>query len=146
MSLTIYKYREDIPEDIKYIKDSNLLFAVTPLSNCSFTKTVLKEIDSADYVNEKVFLGRTKSFGNLFKECLSSGAKTLLNIYHHPEMCFDLCQCGNNALSLLPLLKNGYVLMGDMGIAYGGDSECDIIYNGEHITDFYVFIRKYLER
>lgn len=57
-----------------------------------------------------------------------------------PEFCFDLRECGDNVLELLPLVTVGKVYWDIPFIAYIGDANCDIIYNNKHYTDFYKFL------
>ena len=83
---------------------------------------------------------RTKELGALNKNMLSTGTKTLLNIIQHPDKCFSVCECGNNALSLLPLITEGSIYWSIPVVAYNGDSACDIICNGKEYKDFYEFL------
>lgn len=78
--------------------------------------------------------------GALNKSMLSTGAKTLLNIVTHQDKCFNVCECGNNALCLLPLIKDGSIYWEVSAVAYTGDGFCDISYNGKIYTDFYKFL------
>ena len=45
-----------------------------------------------------------------------------------------------HALELLPLITSGTVYWDIPFIAYVGDANCDILYNGRHYTDFYAFL------
>ena len=66
--------------------------------------------------------------------------KTLLNIIQHPDKCFSVCECGNNVLSLLPLITEGNIYWSIPTVAYTGSSNCDIICNGKEYKDFYKFL------
>ncbi len=45
-----------------------------------------------------------------FNNCLSTGSKILLNIYRYPELCFNVMECGDNALELLAGIKKDNIL------------------------------------
>ena len=136
MSLNIYLREEDIPEGIDLIKRNDDFFSFTLLNDSEFEKTVLREIDQAKYATESTFIGRSEWMGELRKDNLSTGCKTLLNIEKNPDYCFSSVECGYNALPLLRLLKHGNVLLAGRFILYDGDDlECDIVYKGVHYND-----------
>lgn len=141
MSLVVYKNMEDIPSNLKVIKLNDVFFNTeTELSNNEIVKAILSEIDKATINSELTFVGRTKELGALNKNMLSTGTKTLLNILQHPEYCFDVCECGNNALCFLPLIKEGNILWEDISAAYSGNGVCDILYGGKNYSNFYEFL------
>ena len=113
---------------------------LTELKDTEFTRTVLSEIDKASYNDKLTFIGRSKQFGSLFKNTLSSGTKTLLSIQQFEDVCFDLSLCGNNAKCLLPLLSKGNILLKDKSIIYAGRGDCDIVCNNKHYSNFYDFL------
>lgn len=78
--------------------------------------------------------------GALNKNLLSTGTKTLLNVASHPNVCFDVCECGNNALNLLVSLTEGMVYWKTPAISYIGDGICDIVFHGVRCTNFYEFL------
>ncbi len=45
-----------------------------------------------------------------FNNCLSTGSKILLNLYRYPELCFNVMECGDNALELLAGIKKDNIL------------------------------------
>ena len=138
MSLTIYTDKSKIPNDLLLISENDAFFdGATILKDDAITRYILKTIDQATYVNEYMFSGRAKCFGNLDKSNLSTGAKTLLNIAQHADKCFDVVECGNNALCVLPYLRDGYVYWKNIYAVYAGDGACDILWNDKHYTDFY---------
>jgi hypothetical protein len=71
---------------------------------------------------------------------LSTGTKTLLNILGHPDICFNVCECGNNALCLLPLIQNGNIYWEMPAVVYDENMVCSIKYRGRVYTDFDSFI------
>lgn len=112
MALVVYRTEEDVKNaGLDLIRVNDLFFnAETYLDNTYLSNLVLSTVDKAKYNSSLTFIGRSIDLGALNKNMLSTGTKTLLNIINHPDKCFDVCECGDNALSLLPLFKNGSVL------------------------------------
>ena len=111
MALQVYLSREEIPKGIRVIDYNDVYFnGYTNLGTSEFEEKVLKKIDQAKRTSDMTFLGRTERLGSLAKNCLSTGSKTLLNIYHYPELCFNVMECGDNALELLAGIKKGNIL------------------------------------
>jgi hypothetical protein len=140
MSLKIYTNIDDIPT--RYIKGNDDFFGATLLDDSEFTSFVLWTIEKAKYNSPFTFISRNEALGALNKECLSTGTKTLLNIVAHPDVCFDVCQCGSNALELLPLIHEGNVYWRMPLLMYQGNPTCDILWNKRHYDDFYKFLRE----
>lgn len=143
MSLHIYTSKEQIPENVKYIKINDAYFDVrTDIPDSELSRKILKEIDKAEYVNDKVFKGRTEAFGNLDKSMLSTGTKTLFNIIMHPKVCFDVLECGVNALNNLPYIQEGHILW-EYPMTFPDESAipCDIICDDKHYSEFFDFLR-----
>jgi hypothetical protein len=142
MSLNVYRKLEDIPIGMKYIKSNDMFFdSETIIGDSKFEKNIISTIDGAEYVSENVFKSRFAEYGNLDKLHLSTGSKTALNIYQNPNICFDVCECGNNVLSLIIKLNNGNILWKNPILIYDGDELCDITMEGRHYTNIYVFLK-----
>ena len=144
--LNFYDHLEDIPHNIQIIKSNDAFFnAFSIISDDEFSTTVLKHIDKAIRVSDFTFIGRNPEFGSLFKNFLSTGAKTLLNIKQHPDLCFNIIECGVNALELLPFIREGYVYSLDYVDIYTNDlnKHCNILYRGDIYTNLSNFIRVY---
>jgi hypothetical protein len=142
MSLMVYSNLEDVKKSGKTLVRLNDLYfdTETTLSDDNITSIILKTVDKASYNSKQTFRGRDESLGALNKSMLSTGTKTLLNILEHPDVCFDVCECGNNALCLLPLIKNGNIYWKVPVAVYDKNIDCDIQYEGSHYTDFDSFI------
>ncbi len=142
MALVVYTDKKDIENSGKDLVMINDLFFNydTVLEDSELVRFILSTIDKASYNSSLTFIGRTKELGALNKNMLSTGTKTLLNIIQHPDKCFSVCECGNNALSLLPLITEGSIYWSIPVVAYNGDSACDIICNGKEYKDFYEFL------
>ena len=140
MSLKIYTDKKDIPKDMMFINYNDLFFAGETLLNDDISNEIMKSIDKAAYSSPNTFVGRDKSLGSLNKGLLSTGCKTLLNIANNPDKCFDVVECGPNALSMLPLITEGNILWEVPVLHYRGNIGCDIIINEKHFTDFRKFL------
>lgn len=138
MSLNLYTSIDDVPKDLKLVDYNDAFFGIhTPLNNSEFEKIALRDIDKATYVSSDVFLGRTKSIGGLYRDSLSTGCKTVLNVEKNPVgYCFDLLECGQNALNTLKYLNKGSVLLkSKILLPRGNDLSCDINYKGVHYNN-----------
>lgn len=134
--LNIYGSREDVKhKDIIDLNDD--YFISISLMDDEFTKTVLNEIDDAEYYDETSILSRRKGVKCLYKDTLSTGAKTLLNIYYNPDVCFNICECGHNAIRLLPMVEDGNILW-EYPVTYGlGYTEkCSVSFQGRLYTNW----------
>lgn len=142
MPLTIYREKQGL--DI--IDSSDNYFINTILRDDEFTHKVLRFIDQARRVDDVRFEGRSSSFGPLDKSHLSTGTKTILNIAQHPDKCFNVVECGDNALNMLRYLHSGMVyweypifcLDDEDGI--DDVSSCDFVYRNERYTDVNDFL------
>lgn len=144
MCLNIYTDKSKIPSNITLIDDNETFFdGFTLLKDCEFVKAVLHNVEKAEYINTECFLGRIKDIGSLNKSCLSTGTKTIINLYSNPKgYCFNLCECGNNVLQFLPQVTEGHVLFEIPVIALDSfeDESCDIMFEGTHYTNIYDFL------
>lgn len=141
MSLNVYTNREDIPKGMQFINYNDKFFLSTSLRNDKFSGMVMKKIDKAEFHSRDTFIGRDKSLGALNKEHLSTGCKTLLNIINNSDKCFDVMECGQNALELLPIITEGNILWINPVLHFIGDAECDIIIHDNRFTAFRKFLQ-----
>jgi hypothetical protein len=144
--ITLYTKKELIPNGIKFCAVNDLFFVNTMLSDDPVVTKMLKEIDCATYISPKTFLGRDASLGAVGKEKLSTGVKTLINLYTHPDDCVSLIECGSNALQLLFDLSpqiSGIAYMPIPVFGYTGDWKWDVICDGVHYTDGLALMNKY---
>lgn len=133
MSLHLYLNREDIPERTQFCMENDLFFnGNTMLTDSEGCKAALKVIDKATYNSPQTFIGRDSSLGALYREYLSTGCKTILNIIQHPDICFSLIECGRNAKEFVLQLKNGNALWVPDQLEIEDDVQCDVICNDKH--------------
>lgn len=143
MSLTVYTNKKDVPKNLQIIDYNDIYFSSYPLKNDLITGKILQEVDSAKYGGFNYFIGRDEDLGKLNKDCLSTGCKTLLNVYYNKDKCFNVIECGYNVLELLYLVTSGYILWEYPSIFCAEkDKDCDIIYNGKHYNKFNSFVKE----
>lgn len=142
MSLKIYRSVDEIKTGQVIIDNDSFFDAFTVLTDTTLVHDILMVIDKAEYNSALTFIGRTKKLGALNKSMLSTGTKTLLNIISYPDECFNIVECGNNALKFIPKLKEGSIVWEMPVVVCRDNPECDIEYKGIHYTDFHKFLSK----
>lgn len=138
MALNVYVRKEDIPKGMKYVYDNDNAFLPIDLGNSSFVRDVIRLVDKGIYESGAYFLSRDKGAGLLSLEDLSTGAKTLLNIFRYPDKCFDISCCGTNAKLMLGELHKGNIYW-DCPVVLklpGYPWNCDIDMLGRHFSNF----------
>lgn len=135
MSLSIYTERSEVPGDMRVVDYNDSYFDGVLLQRDDLSRLVLQTVDLVQVYTDKAYIGRDSELGYLNKSYLSTGCKTLLNIIASPDVCFDICECGSNALQFLSLLKIGHVFWKRPVINYMYSSSCDIIIHGKHFTN-----------
>ena len=136
MSIYLYTDRADVPAHTRVIDSSDEHFYGIPDSRVA--DTILKDIDKAIRIDTNTYsLIDIPELGRINASCLSTGTKVLLNIITHPDVCFNLIECGNNALNKLSLIDEGVVLW-ETPVIYTDkkDQECDICYCGRRFNSF----------
>lgn len=142
MSLKIYRTKDEIPNGIRFVNSNDAYFnGHTQLNGSELESEILRCIDKARYNSAFTFIGRDVNLGALNIQQLSTGTKTLLNILSNPDVCFNVVECGSNALRLLPLVKDGHILWRTAFAPYSGDALCDISYHDKEFSNFYEFMR-----
>lgn len=87
--------------------------------------------------NDTYFDGHTElDSGDMYKQHLSTGTKTLLNVLNHPDKCFSTIECGYNAISYMLNFKQGNVYIPNTFIFSPGltSDNIDIVWDGKHFT------------
>lgn len=137
MSLTVYSDLESVEKSgLTLIPINDVYFdSETDLKDDDMTRMILSKIDSASFISPTKFMDRTG--GVLKKNCLSTGSKTLLNILSHPNLCFNVVECGGNALELLCLFHVGNILWENPVLIYSGTEDCDMVYRNKKYTNIF---------
>ena len=100
----------------------------TNIGSDSVSIEVVSYIDKSDVVSDSIC--KSRRAGTIFhKNSLSTGCKTILNILSHPDVCFNLIECGNNALQMLCKLDNGTVYWEYPFIVGYADRDVEIVLN-----------------
>ena len=86
--ITIYKRKQDIPDNMEYIALNDVFFDQNTASKLDEqAKTIIKQIDGAELISQytirSIFNGVT-----LDVDRLSSGCKTVLNVLYFPDNVF----------------------------------------------------------
>ena len=107
--ITIFKDRQDIPQNMEYIELNDLFFVQNTASVIDKqAEKIIKCVDGAELISKYKI---SSSFNDVALDIdkLSAGCKTLLNVLYYPDKVFCLKECGDNALELLYGFKKGYV-------------------------------------
>ena len=112
MSLYVYSEKDVIPSDKKLIVNNRAFFGVNSIiPDTALVREILLGVDKASRFNDSYFDGRNSDIvGRVYKDCLSTGVMTLLNILQHPDTIFSLASCGYTAIQFLPRIQEGYVI------------------------------------
>lgn len=104
--LHLYSDKDCIPDDIMYVRDNVKFFAETTVDKLDErVDALLRLTDGAKYFNKYYFIDK---FGCSVPWIgLSTGGKTILNIFYNEDCCFDTLECGKNALTDLKNLSVG---------------------------------------
>lgn len=139
MSLVVYD-ETDVPAG--YISNNNFFFDhFTFLRRCDFLDIILDRVEHVKYASDSSF---ENADGVLFsKNDLCTEVKTLLNVCYSPDECFFVGECGTEEISYIRYIKDGKVywpswLLGRVL----DDTDCDIIYRGDHFSDFSDFLMR----
>lgn len=107
--ITIFKNKRDIPKNMEYVELNDLFFNQNTAGILDDkAKQIIYEIDYSIMISKYKIQSR---FDDIILDIdqLSTGCKTLLNILYFPDKVFCLKECGNNVLTILYHLENGYV-------------------------------------
>lgn len=107
--ITIFKDKQDIPQNMEYIELNDLFFVQNTVSVIDKqAEEIIESIDGAELISKYKI---SSSFNNVALDIdkLSAGCKTLLNVLYFPDKVFCLKECGENALALLYGFEKGYV-------------------------------------
>ena len=107
--ITIFKQKNDIPEDLEYIELNDVFFNQHTASLLDENAvSLIQKIDHSEMISKYRMKSRFSDIA-LDIDCLSTGCKTILNVFYFPDRVFGLKECGNNALNIFYQLEKGYV-------------------------------------
>lgn len=141
MALKVYE-RGTQPGDTVMYNDA-FFNRKTFLEDSEKVRELLRKIDDADWLSVQTFQNnKHKEWGGIFKNYLSTGMKTILNIISHKDLCFDTLECGANVIGEILCLEEGNIVYTPALLRGYFDRDCDIEYCGKHfykINDFLVW-------
>lgn len=142
MCLNVYRDRSSVPSGMQIVDVNDSYFnAYTKLDDSPLEREILQEIDEAEYGSSVTFVGRDKKLGKLNKSFLSTGTKTIINILDNPDVCFNVCECGDNVLKFLPRINNGNVLWKRPFLVVEQNIPCNIQIEGKSFNDLCSFLQ-----
>ena len=107
--ITIFKNKNDIPQDMEYIELNDIYFNQnTALKLDEKAEKIIETIDEAKLISKFRICSKFND-SVLDVDKLSAGCKTVLNVLYNPDKVFCLKECGNNALEVLYGLMEGNV-------------------------------------
>lgn len=121
MSLVVYIDREDIPEDVRLVKDVEREFISIKLTVNDYTKRIVREIENGDLLDGDAYIDR---FGyKLRLSELSTGCKAALCVCSTGDV-IDILECGINARDcILKTCTQGAILLHYNGVTVAGKDE-----------------------
>jgi hypothetical protein len=131
---------EIVPMKNRATTDIEAQFSEIQLVDTVLNRTILREIEQAEYCDEYSFIDR---FGyKLRKDNLSTGCKAALIVANRPDIKIDTQECGYNAIGVIVTrCKKGNIILMDTGltIPYDTDDESqrdiDVELDGYRFTD-----------
>ena len=106
--ITIFKDKEDIPQNMEYIELNNLFFdqnTIDRLDNRAWE--TLRHIDDIFFIQNKFKYGINGE--ELDMDKLPVGYKTLLNVLYYPDKVFSMKDCGKKIIEELYKFEKGNV-------------------------------------
>lgn len=107
--ITIFKNKNDIPQDVEYVELNDIYFNQNTARKLDDrAQKVIGIIDEAKLISKYKICSKFNDIV-LDVDKLSAGCKTVLNVLYNPDKVFCLKECGNNALEVLYNLDAGNV-------------------------------------
>ncbi len=107
--ITIFKNKNDIPQDMEYVELNDIYFNQNTASMLNDkAEKIIEIIDESKLISKYKICSKFNGI-TLDIDKLSAGCKTVLNVIYNPDKVFCLKECGNNALEVLYSLTTGNV-------------------------------------
>lgn len=107
--ITIFKNKKDIPQEKEYIELNDIFFNQKTAEKLDERAAYfIEQIDDSKLLSKYKIRSRFDDI-TLNVDQLSTGCKTVLNIFYYPDKVFCLKECGNNALEVLYGFEKGFV-------------------------------------
>lgn len=111
MALNLYIDKELVKDKSSIIKYNDAQFELDKgtFKIDDIVKQLIFRIDKSIYIEGTTIKTRYGEY--LDMEYLSTGCKTAINVYNHPEKVVYCIECGSNAiLEILKLIRNGNII------------------------------------
>lgn len=142
--IRLYTDSDMIQNNPKYVLDNEAFFGRYDTVWDEFSKSIINIIDGGMFCDEFTFYDRYNV--RLYNAYLSTGTKTLLNIYSYPEHVFDFRECGDNCIELFLKRMVGAIYvpnLEDNQVYYlSGRNDCRIFLNNLECVDFMEVVEK----
>lgn len=107
--ITIFKNRKDIPQNKEYIELNDIFFNQNTARKLDErAEQFIERIDASKLLSKYRIRSRFDDI-ILNTDQLSTGCKTVLNVFYYPDKVFCLKECGNNVLEVLYNFEKGSV-------------------------------------
>ena len=147
MSLQIYFEGMDVLPDMPIERDVEAIFTKIRLDGCEYDKAILKEVEKGQYVDNLHFIDR---FGiTLYRNCLSTGTKTALALYHLPDTLIWGVETSHDALAeIVKHCTRGMLLLPASNYYVAckiEDCKINVVCKGRHYTSMHEFAEYLME-
>lgn len=140
--ITVYK-RKNVPKNTQLVDLNDIFFnKYTADQLDGRAREIIAKIDHSEMVNKFTVKSRFDGLAlNIDK--ISTGCKTVLNIMYHPDIIFDIRECGENALDVIYALDSGNVYCEYPLISF--DMEAVYVYEktGKRAVDSYDVLKEW---
>ena len=107
--ITIFKSKRDIPQEKEYVELNDIFFNQNTAGKLDERAAqFIEKIDDSKLLSKYKIRSRFDDI-TLNIDRLSTGCKTVLNVFYYPDKVFCLKECGNNALEVLYRFEEGFV-------------------------------------
>lgn len=147
MSLQIYFEGMDVLPDMPIERDVEGLFTKIRLDGCEYDKAILEELEKGQYVDNLHFIDR---FGiTLPRNCLSTGTKAALALYHSSDVMVWGLEIAHNALAeIVKHCTKGVLLLPASNYYVAceiDDRVIDVVCKGKKYTSMHEFAEFMME-
>lgn len=143
--ITIFKNKRDIPQDKEYVELNDIFFNQNTAGKLDGKAAkFIEQIDDSKLLSKCKIRSRFEDI-TLNTDQLSTGCKTVLNIFYYPDKVFCLKECGNNALEIVYGFEKGFVYSEYSMIPFDIEKVTVQTLNGNRIIDNYEDLKEWWE-
>lgn len=147
MSLHIYFEGVDELPAMPIERDVEVAFMRVKLDGCEYDQTILVEVEEGQYVDNFNFIDRFCCA--LPRDCLSTGTKAALALYHMPDVMIWGVEMSREALAeIVKHCTKGTLLLPASNCYVEcelDDVEIDVVCKGKHYTSMHEFAEYMME-